>query len=172
MGPAAGDMDDFGGDLDEALRIDDVIANVRDDAAWADKILPSLPDEWKEYLTSDEFIDSAMDKFDALDADGNEKLSPDELVPVVSELSQGQPWDIDDKHCIEFAEIFDADKNGFIDRREFFRFVQFLVVMSHFSSAKPDEEDEDVDAEIAEAVRIDDVIANVRDDAAWAEKVL
>ena len=49
----------------------------------------------------------------ALDADGNEKLSPDELVPVVSELAQGQPWDIDDKHCIEFAEIFDADKNGF-----------------------------------------------------------
>merc|ERR1712185_427408 len=134
MGPAAGDMDDFGGDLDEQLRIDDVIANVRDDAAWADKILPTLPDEWKDFLTSDEFIDDAMDKFDRLDADGNEKLSPDELVPVVAELAQGQPWDIDDKHCIEFAEIFDADKNGFIDRGEFFRFVQFLVVMSFMSN--------------------------------------
>ena len=64
-----------------------------------------------------------MDKFDGLDARRrNEKLSPDELVPVVAELAQGQPWDIDDKHCIEFAEIFDADKNGFIDRGEFFRF--------------------------------------------------
>ena len=39
-------------DEGEALRIDDVIANVRDDAAWADKILPTLPIEWKEYLTS------------------------------------------------------------------------------------------------------------------------
>ena len=36
------------GDLDEAVRIDEVIENVRDDAAWADKILPTLPDEWKE----------------------------------------------------------------------------------------------------------------------------
>ena len=55
----------LGGELlpsyDEALRIDDVIANVRDDAAWADKVLPTLPDEWKEYLTSDEFIDEAME---------------------------------------------------------------------------------------------------------------
>ena len=165
-------VDDLDGDLEEQLRIDDVIANVRDDAAWADKILPSLPDEWKEYLTSDEFIDSAMDKFDALDADGNEKLSPDELVPVVSELSQGQPWDIDDKHCVEFAEIFDADKNGFIDRGEFFRFVQFLVVMSHFSSPEPEVDDIIEEAELNEALRIDDVIANVRDDAAWADKIL
>ena len=159
-------------DEGEALRIDDVIANVRDDAAWADKILPTLPIEWKEYLTSDEFIDSAMDKFDALDADGNEKLSPDELVPVVSELSQGQPWDIDDKHCVEFAEIFDADKNGFIDRGEFFRFVQFLVVMSHFSSPEAEVDDIIEEAELDEALRIDDVIANVRDDAAWADKIL
>ena len=51
-------------------------------------ILPTLPIEWKEYLTSDEFIDSAMDKFDALDADGNGGSSRRALVPVVAELSQ------------------------------------------------------------------------------------
>ena len=49
-------VDDLDGDLEEQLRIDDVIANVRDDAAWADKILPTLPIEWKEYRTSDEFM--------------------------------------------------------------------------------------------------------------------
>ena len=170
MDSAAEETDDIDVEIAEAVRIDDVIANVRDDAAWADKVLPTLPDEWKEYLTSDEFIDDAMDKFDGLDADGNEKLSPEELVPVVAELSQGQPWDIDETHCIEFAEIFDADKNGYIDRNEFFRFVQFLVVMSFMGPAA--EETDDIDAEIAETMRIDDVIANVRDDAAWADKIL
>ena len=94
-GDDAADLDEsdaadaLAGDLDEAVRIDEVIENVRDDAAWADKILPTLPDEWKDYLTSDEFIDSAMDKFDGLDVDGNEKLSPDELVPVVWSCRRG-----------------------------------------------------------------------------------
>ena len=114
----------------EVLRIDEVIENVRDDAAWADKILPTLPDEWREYLMSDEFVESSMEKFDALDVDHNGHLSPDELAPVVAELSQGQPWDVDAAHCHKFAEIFDKDGNGKIDRVEFFRFVQFLVVMS------------------------------------------
>ena len=91
--------------------------------------------------------------------------------PVVAELSQGQPWDIDETHCIEFAEIFDADKNGYIDRNEFFRFVQFLVVMSRTSRGPAAEERRHLH-EIAETMRIDDVIANVRDDAAWADKIL
>ena len=50
-------------------------------------LLPTLPEEWRAYLTSDEFIDSAMDKFDNLDADGNGTLTPDELVPVIVELT-------------------------------------------------------------------------------------
>ena len=141
-------MDDLGGDLDEQLRIDDVIANVRDDAAWAEKILPTLPEDLQEALTSDGFIDGAMDKFDSLDADGNEKLSPDELVPVIADLSQGQPWDVDGKHCAEFAEIFDADQNGFIDRREFVQFVQFLVVMSFMREDEPDGEEREQQEEL------------------------
>ena len=99
---------------------------------------------------SDEFVDSAMEKFDGLDADSNEKLA-DELVPVIAELSQGQPWDIDGKHCTEFAEIFDADRNGFIDRREFVQFVQFLVVMSFMREEPGGEEQQDGLAPVEEA---------------------
>ena len=57
----------------------------------------------------DNFVDDAMNQFDALDVDCSGALTPDELVPVVAELSEGQPWDIDEQHCLEFAAIFDKD---------------------------------------------------------------
>jgi Ca2+-binding EF-hand superfamily protein len=118
------------------MRIDDVIANVRKDVNWVEKALPNLPDEWVLYLTSDEFSDDAMAKFDKLDKDGSGSLEPDELVPIIADISAGAPFDIDGEHCAAFADIFDVDKDGQIDRAEFFRFVQFLVVMSTFDPAE------------------------------------
>ena len=150
---------------------------VREDNAWVDKVLPTLPTEWQEYLFSDDLVDNAMEQFDALDADGNGTLTPDELVPVIVSMSESKPWDIDAAQCVKFVEIFDADANGTIERVEFFRLMQFIIVMSYLqqsdengggaaAAASAEEEMQE------EAFRIDDVLAMVRDDAGWVDKVL
>ena len=51
-------------------------------------------------------------------ADGSGDLEPDEMVPIIIEMSKGQGIDVTPEQCIEFAEIFDDDGNGVIDREE------------------------------------------------------
>lgn len=43
-------------------------------------------------------------------------LEPEELFPLLGEMSRGRPWHnaITVEHCIDFANLFDADCNGVI----------------------------------------------------------
>merc|ERR1719502_1803805 len=70
-----------------------------------------------------------MDQFDALDADGNGVLSPEELAPVVAGVANSQPYDVTYAQCKKFADVFDKDGNGTIERIEFLAFTQFVMVM-------------------------------------------
>jgi Ca2+-binding EF-hand superfamily protein len=131
--------------LNNVYRIEDVIEMVRSDrlgvdAEWIVKVIPLLPDDSREYLASPAFIEQAMTEFDSLDIDGSGALSTDELVPGIIKISQDQPWSITTAQCLEYAEVFDADQNGTVDRVEFYRFLQFLIVMAHFPTDEPEVE--------------------------------
>ena len=162
--------DEADAEIAEAVRIDDVIANVRDDAAWAKSAPDAARREWKEYLMSDEFIDDAMDKFDGLDADGNEKLSPEELAPLSPSCRRGSRGTSTRRTASSSPRFLTPTRTATSKQTNSSVSCSSSSVMSFMDSAA--EETDDIDVEIAEAVRIDDVIANVRDDAAWADKVL
>jgi len=93
-------------------------------------IVPFLPDYLVEMLSSEEYINGCMDQFDALDTDKSESLSPDELVPVVLQLSNLNPASLNMDKIQQFVAVFDVYKNGVIVREEFVEFSQFLVVMN------------------------------------------
>jgi hypothetical protein len=50
------------------------------------------------------------------DADGNGILSPDELYPILVNLSGANAISVTMSHCVAFANIFDKDRNGYITR--------------------------------------------------------
>merc|ERR1719191_1569219 len=75
-----------------------------------------------------------LEKFDSLDADKNGVLSPDEIYPVILELSSEQPLNITMEHCLRFVGIFDAAGNGVLSRQEFTDFIKFVWFMRWLES--------------------------------------
>merc|ERR1719324_1764272 len=87
---------------------------------------PECPDWLRQALSSEEFDVECAKYFDKFDDDGNGVLSPDEMFPIVQEISQVHPVNITEEHCNKMAVIFDEDKNGVISRDEFSHLVQFI----------------------------------------------
>ena len=56
--------------------------------------------------------------------DHNGVVDPEELFPVVIELTNSEPWAVDDSHCRQFAHIFDEDGDGRINISEFEKLVR------------------------------------------------
>jgi len=100
---------------------------------------PDTPDWLKQLLQSEEFEVECAQYFDKFDTDGNGVLSPDELFPIVQEVSEVHPatWqtldilpvNITEEHCNKMALIFDEDKNGVISRSEFSNLVRFIIII-------------------------------------------
>merc|ERR1719473_823751 len=90
---------------------------------------PQTPDWLKQCLESKELDGMCAEYFDKFDDDGNGVLSPDELFPIVQEISQVHPVNITEEHCNKMAVIFDEDKNGVISRDEFSKLVQFIIII-------------------------------------------
>jgi Ca2+-binding EF-hand superfamily protein len=90
---------------------------------------PECPDWLKKCLQSEDFQAECAQYFDKFDDDGNGVLSPDELFPIVQEISQVHPVNITEEHCNKMALIFDEDKNGVISRDEFANLVKFVIII-------------------------------------------
>jgi len=97
---------------------------------------PDTPAWLKETIQSQEFAAECAKYYDQFDVDGNGFLSPDELFPIVQELSQAHPVNITEEHCNRLAIIFDEDKNGVISREEFSNLVQFILVIQWLQDAQ------------------------------------
>mmetsp|Transcript_29901 Transcript_29901/g.68937 ORF Transcript_29901/g.68937 Transcript_29901/m.68937 type:complete len:1138 (-) Transcript_29901:118-3531(-) len=93
-------------------------------------ILPFLPEWLVEQLGSTAFQNDALKQFDELDTNKSGVLEPEELIPVVIQLSQASHLSVNIDKCKQFLHIFDVHKNGVIMRDEFVDFVQFLTVMN------------------------------------------
>ena len=74
--------------------IADVISHVRVDAAWIETVFPQLPTEWRRYLDSFAFVETATAEFDLLDANRNTPLHtrvPNSLSATCKAASQPTP---------------------------------------------------------------------------------
>lgn len=111
-------------------QVDEVIRCVSQDVAMIDKFEAQCPREVRDFLASDSFWKEVTTRYQELDQDRNGVVDPEELFPVVIELTNSEPWAVDDSHCRQFASIFDKDGDGKLDVHEFEKLVRFCVVMS------------------------------------------
>lgn len=75
----------------------------------------SLPKDLLKAFSTGVFIEQCNERYDELAttaASSEEGLTPDELFPVILEMTQNAPWEITWEQCVKFADIFDADGNG------------------------------------------------------------
>ena len=63
-----------------------------------------------------------------LDADGSSALAPAELLPLLTELSDGAPWAVTREHCERFARMFDTNADGVLQPAELEAFVRLVFV--------------------------------------------
>jgi Ca2+-binding EF-hand superfamily protein len=95
-----------------------------------DAVLKLLNPAEVEYLNSDEFKAKAADTFDRADKDRSGVLNDAELADSVLRVvspHRRENLDISEDKAKELLLKFDTDKNGVIDKDEFFRFVQWVV---------------------------------------------
>ena len=70
-------------------------------------------------LSSPAFGIQCGEKFDALDVNGSGVLEPEQLIPIIVELSHGHKWALTEEHVLSFTALFDVKQNNVIERDEF-----------------------------------------------------
>jgi hypothetical protein len=94
-----------------------------------------LPKDLIQAFSTGAFVTSCNERYDELATGGHDEgLTPDELFPVILEMTQNAPWEITWEQCVKFADIFDSDGNGVIDRDEFVGFSKFMIIGSLLES--------------------------------------
>eukprot|EP00929_Paragymnodinium_shiwhaense_P058771 TRINITY_DN29447_c0_g1_i1.p1 TRINITY_DN29447_c0_g1~~TRINITY_DN29447_c0_g1_i1.p1 ORF type:complete len:1085 (-),score=358.65 TRINITY_DN29447_c0_g1_i1:301-3555(-) len=97
-------------------------------------IMPFLPDELRDTLTSNELKQECENHFRALDTKGLKKLTPEDLLPLLVQLTTAKYGRVNDEQCKRFAQIFDANEDGYIQEMEFITLVQFVVITAFLES--------------------------------------
>ena len=110
--------------------VDEIIKCVAYDAKLIDTFQQQCPESVKAFLASAEFRTEVQQRYTELDVDKNGVVEPEELFPIIIELTNSEPWAVTDMHCRKFAQIFDSNGDGKINMQEFENLVRFTVVMS------------------------------------------
>jgi Ca2+-binding EF-hand superfamily protein len=110
--------------------VDQIIKCVAEDAKLIDRFEEQCPESVKVFLRSAEFWGEVQQRYTELDVDKNGVVEPEELFPIIIELTNSEPWAITDKHCRKFAQIFDSNGDGKVNMKEFENLVRFTVIMS------------------------------------------
>lgn len=110
--------------------VESVLRMLEQDRKAVHKVLPLLPGELFDELSSDAFVMSCHDHFAELDQMGNGALSPQELIPVIAEMTGSMTCHINAEQCKQFVKIFDLYGDGCLRPDEFLDFSRFLCIMS------------------------------------------
>lgn len=112
----------------DAERVEQLLADLQTGKSQLGPVLERLPSEFVDFVTNDAFLEDAMRQFDALDSDCNGRLTPNELWPVVARLSGAYDGiNVKYQHCVRLSTLFDANRDGAIDREEFVEFTQYVI---------------------------------------------
>eukprot|EP00933_Yihiella_yeosuensis_P023864 TRINITY_DN18541_c0_g1_i1.p1 TRINITY_DN18541_c0_g1~~TRINITY_DN18541_c0_g1_i1.p1 ORF type:complete len:681 (-),score=174.89 TRINITY_DN18541_c0_g1_i1:94-2136(-) len=98
------------------------------DTVW--DMVPFIPTDLTDALTSKKFEEQCDEDFRKLDEDNSGVLEPMELLPVLQALTEAHSLALTESHCIQFVDIFDVQRNGVITRQEFVQFVRFMMIMA------------------------------------------
>jgi Ca2+-binding EF-hand superfamily protein len=147
------------GIVEAQYRMADNLARLKSNVETIDKIFHLLPD-WLQSMVNDaSFAQTCAEMFDKVDADGNGTLSPEELFPIIADMVDEHPLDITKSHCVAFANVFDANKDGVISKDEFNVFVKFILCYETLE-ANPDL----LEQVLAEQGQYEDERAEMEDD--------
>jgi len=134
-------------------------------------LVPFLPQELIDELTSESFVLQCEQDFQSLDMDGSGVLEPMELMPIIQSLSQAHAYTLTRDHCRRFVDIFDIERNGVISKMEFVHFVRFMMIMSYMET--PEGQLIQTDQEEADALhQVDSLLHQLETDRSAIAKVM
>mmetsp|Transcript_98061 Transcript_98061/g.211448 ORF Transcript_98061/g.211448 Transcript_98061/m.211448 type:complete len:1157 (-) Transcript_98061:40-3510(-) len=114
------------------------------------EIAPFLPQDLVDDLLSDEFADKCREDFIRLDTDMSGVLEPDEIIPIMEEMTRAHKLSFTEDHCRHFIDIFDAERTGTISEADFVNFSRFMIIMAFMETDEGIEVE--IDAEVAKQV--------------------
>lgn len=134
-------------------------------------LVPFLPQELIDELTSESFVLQCEQDFQSLDEDGSGVLEPMELMPIIQSLSQARAYTLTRDHCRRFVDIFDIERNGVISKMEFVHFVRFMMIMSYMET--PEGQQIQMDEEVVESLnQVDSLLHQLETDRNAISKVM
>lgn len=152
-------------------RVEELLRMLTADRNAIHKVVPLLPQEVFDQVTSNEFIQKCQDRFAELDVDKNGTLDPGELFPVIVELSEAHPFSVDYEQCKRFTSIFDIHGDGVIRMDEFVDFARFLCIMSYLHSTNGKDKVEEGLKILSDSQVIEDLLAGLKRDKKQLKKV-
>jgi len=152
-------------------RVEELLRMLTADRNAIHKVVPLLPQEVFDQVTSNEFIQKCQDRFAELDQDKNGHLDPGELFPVIVELSEAHPFSVNYEQCKKFTSIFDIHGDGVIRMDEFVDFARFLCIMSYLHSSTGKEKIEEGLKILSDSQVIEDLLAGLKRDKKELKKV-
>merc|ERR1711988_1765102 len=93
-------------------KVSEFVQKLGQDRQSIHKIMPLLPANLYNSLIDDQFVQACKDRFKELDVDNSEVLEPQELFPLIVELSEAHPCSVDEALCVKFADVFCAEGDG------------------------------------------------------------
>mmetsp|Transcript_67218 Transcript_67218/g.105055 ORF Transcript_67218/g.105055 Transcript_67218/m.105055 type:complete len:1078 (-) Transcript_67218:41-3274(-) len=136
-----------------------------------DDILPYLPADLKDELTSPDFESQCMEDFKLLDKAKTGVLEPKEVIPLILQLSSAHHMALTTDHVMEFVDLFDTGRNGVITPMEYVNFSRFMMILAYLETEEGQAVKEAADIS-AGARRVDELLAMLRQDRGAIHKVI
>jgi len=124
-------------------------------------VLPLLPFEVRSRLESEELADECVSEFKVLDVKGAGALSPNDLLPLIVQLTAANYKSIGSDQIKKFVAFFDSNDDGVICIDEFAALVQYCIVVDYLES---EEGKEAIEAAMIEENKFQDFVQLIQED--------
>lgn len=152
--------------------VDMLLQMLEEDRKAIHKVVPLLPQAVFAQLTSDALVTACHERFVQLDVDRVGVLRPQELYPVVVELSAAHPYAVSEDQCKRFTAIFNVRGDGVLREDEFLDFTRFLCIMSYLHTPEGKAASKEALEILAESKQIEDLLSSMEADRQNMHKVI
>jgi Ca2+-binding EF-hand superfamily protein len=152
--------------------VESVLRMLEQDRKAVHKVLPLLPGELFDELSSDAFVMSCHDHFAELDQMGNGALAPQELIPVIAEMTGSMSCHINAEQCKQFVKIFDLYGDGCLRPDEFLDFSRFLCIMSFIQTEEGKAACQEAMRVMDDSKKVDELIKTMQQDRKQIHQVI